>query len=38
GDPEHRTRALRQPDGIPIADDLWRELTDVATSLGLKEI
>lgn len=38
GDPEHRTRALRQRDGIPIADDLWRELTDVATSLGLKEI
>lgn len=36
GDLEARTRAIRERDGIPIPDDLWKKLNDVAVSLGLK--
>jgi LDH2 family malate/lactate/ureidoglycolate dehydrogenase len=38
GDPEVRTRAIRQREGIPIPDDVWQSLTELATSLGVKEI
>jgi len=37
GDPEVRTRAVRQRDGIPIPDELWQKLTDLAASLDLDE-
>ena len=33
GDPEVRTRAIRQRDGIPIAEDIWQSVTETATSL-----
>jgi LDH2 family malate/lactate/ureidoglycolate dehydrogenase len=36
GDPEARTRAIRQQQGIPIPDDNWRQLVDVAESVGVK--
>ena len=36
GDPEARTRAIRQRDGIPIADDVWQSITDVAASLNIE--
>jgi len=35
GDPESRARAVRQRDGIPIADDVWETLVKVAQSVGL---
>jgi len=35
GDPEARTRVVRQRDGIPIADDVWQSLSTVAQSLGI---
>ena len=35
GDPEQRIRATRQRDGIPVAEDIWQSLVDVATSLGV---
>ena len=35
GDPEQRIRATRQRDGIPVGEDIWRSLVDVATSLGV---
>ena len=35
GDPEVRTRAIRQRDGIPIAEDTWQSVTETATSLGV---
>jgi len=38
GDPEVRTRAIRQREDIPIPDDVWQSLTELATSLGVKEI
>ncbi len=38
GDPEVRTRTLRQRQGIPIADDIWRSITDVAASLGVSDL
>jgi LDH2 family malate/lactate/ureidoglycolate dehydrogenase len=30
GDPEVRARAVRQREGIPIPDDLWKQLTELA--------
>jgi LDH2 family malate/lactate/ureidoglycolate dehydrogenase len=36
GDPEVRTRAIRQRDGIPIAEDIWQSVTETATSLGVE--
>ena len=38
GDPEARTRATRQRDGIPIADDIWGSITEVAASLGVQAV
>jgi LDH2 family malate/lactate/ureidoglycolate dehydrogenase len=35
GDPEADTRATRKRDGIPIAEDIWKMLTEQATTLGL---
>ena len=37
GDPEARTRQARLRDGIPIPQALWRKITDLAASLGVKE-
>ena len=36
GDPEARTRADRQRNGIPIADDIWEPIVEVAASLGIE--
>lgn len=36
GDPEHRSRATRQRDGIPIPDDVWQPLVDLASKLGVE--
>ena len=35
GDPELRTRAVRQREGIPIPDDVWQQLVELAASLGI---
>ncbi len=35
GDPEVRTRALREREGIPIPNELWQELVNLAVSLGI---
>ncbi len=35
GDPEQRTREIRERDGIPIYDDVWRDLVETAESLGV---
>lgn len=35
GDPEATTRALRGREGIPIPSNLWEELTQLASSLGV---
>jgi uncharacterized oxidoreductase len=36
GDPERRTRAKREREGIPIPDELWREITKLAESFSVK--
>jgi len=36
GDLEARTRETRQREGIPIADDLWGRLSELALSLGVE--
>ena len=36
GQIEHETRAQRQRDGIPIDDETWRRLVEVAVSVGLQ--
>jgi LDH2 family malate/lactate/ureidoglycolate dehydrogenase len=33
GDLEARARVARQRDGIPIPDDIWRSIEDLAASL-----
>ena len=38
GDPEARTRAIREVDGIPVADDIWESLMEVCESLGLERV
>ena len=38
GNPEARTRAIRQREGIPIADDIWQSITEVAASLNVEGI
>lgn len=35
GDPERRTLAVRQKDGIPMEDAHWAKLTETATRLGV---
>ena len=37
GDPEARTRQTRLGDGIPIPQQLWQQITDLAASLGVQE-
>ena len=37
GDLENRARVTRKRDGIPIADDVWSSLTDLAVSLDVAE-
>ncbi|MGA8212740.1 MAG: Ldh family oxidoreductase, partial [Candidatus Sulfotelmatobacter sp.] len=34
GDPERRTRSIRESEGIPIPDELWQELSSLAKSTG----
>lgn len=36
GDPEKRTRGIREREGIPLPDHLWKELTVLAESLGVQ--
>ena len=36
GDIENRARVTRAHDGIPIADDVWKSLTDLAASLDVR--
>ena len=38
GDPEARARAFRQRDGIPIPDELWQRLVELAASLGVTDL
>jgi hydroxycarboxylate dehydrogenase B len=35
GDPERQALAKRQTEGIPIADPLWRKLTELAAQAGI---
>jgi LDH2 family malate/lactate/ureidoglycolate dehydrogenase len=35
GDPEFRMRAVRQREGIPVAEDIWQSVTNLAASLGV---
>jgi uncharacterized oxidoreductase len=35
GEPERRSRALRERDGIPIPDSVWNELLAVAERYGV---
>ena len=35
GDPEKRARAERSRDGVPVPDDVWQSLVDVAEALGV---
>ncbi len=35
GEPEARARAIRERDGIPIPEDTWKAVCDVATELGV---
>ncbi len=37
GDPEARTRQTRLRDGIPIPQQLWQQVTELAASLGVEE-
>ena len=36
GDLENRARVTRKRDGIPIPDDVWSSLTDLAASLHVR--
>ena len=36
GEPEYRTRRQREEDGIPIDDETWRQLTELAGELGVE--
>lgn len=38
GDLEFRTRPIRRRDGIPIADDIWQRVTELAASLGVTDL
>ena len=34
GEPEHRSALMRRREGIPLDDETWQQLTDVAKELG----
>lgn len=36
GDPEARTRAKREHDGIPVAEDIWQSLVELANTLNVR--
>ena len=36
GVPEDRTQQVRQRDGIPIADDIWKSIVEAASSVGVQ--
>ena len=36
GDLESRARAMRRRDGIPVLDDVWKPMAELAESLGVK--
>ncbi len=38
GDLERRTRLARQREGIPLPDDIWKTITEMARSLGINEL
>ena len=38
GDPEERSRARRQRDGIPIPDDVWQSIVETAASLNIEDL
>jgi len=38
GDMEHRTRRLRRSEGIPFPDDIWKTITEMASSLGIVSV
>jgi LDH2 family malate/lactate/ureidoglycolate dehydrogenase len=38
GDMEARSRAERRRNGIPVAEHIWQNITELAASLGLEEI
>ncbi len=38
GDPEVQTRARREREGIPIAEDVWQKVVDTAKSLGISGV
>ena len=38
GDPEARTRATRERDGIPIEDAIWQQIVECAAELGIKDV
>jgi len=35
GEPEHRARRMRLEEGIPLDDETWRQLTELAAELGV---
>jgi uncharacterized oxidoreductase len=35
GEPEHRTRAKREAEGVPLPDDAWRSILAAARDLGV---
>ena len=36
GDSEARTRALRAKEGIPIVEDIWQMISEIAESLNVE--
>jgi len=37
GDRSRETRARRKAEGIPLAEEVWEQLTHVAAKLGVSE-
>src|SRR5262249_19014339 len=35
GEPEYRTEARRRRDGIPVDDETWRQIADIARALNV---
>jgi len=38
GDPEVRSRAARERDGIPMEDAIWQQIVDCAAGLGIEKL